>query len=160
MKKKLLALLLALTVTCALAACGEKGSGAETTAGTDGNAGTVKTQQSTEGEVKTADEDPVIFVTRGYNNVENKADNEEIRQAIIEASGINFEYVIVPSENWDDLVNIKIAASEEFLAISTRFQGRKAGRKAECPLSVRTGWRRWGWRRRPRLRSWRPILKR
>ena len=114
MKKKLLALLLALTVTCALAACGEKGSGAETTAGTDGNAGTVKTQQSTEGEVKTADEDPVIFVTRGYNNVENKADNEEIRQAIIEASGINFEYVIVPSENWDDLVNIKIAASEEF----------------------------------------------
>ena len=71
-------------------------------------------QTAEDGGGKTEQTEPVKIVVRGYNNVENKADNEKIRQKIIEESGINFEYVVVPIENWNDMVNMKIATSEEF----------------------------------------------
>lgn len=128
MKKKSMTRLLALGLTAVMACGSLTGCGKDN--GDGGNSSGSQSQSSSQsgsgesgsaadgsGSQNTASSqqtEPVKIIARGYNNVENKADNEKIRQKIIEESGIDFEYVVVPIENWSDMVNMKIATSEEF----------------------------------------------
>lgn len=65
-----------------------------------------------------ADEDvqtePVKFVIRGINDVENKSTNEEVYQKIREASGVDFEVIVIPTDSWSEKVNLMIATGDEW----------------------------------------------
>lgn len=57
---------------------------------------------------------PAKFVIRSNSNKENKTENDKIKAMIEEQSGIDFEVIVVAENNWDEMVNVMIAGSEEF----------------------------------------------
>ena len=73
-----------------------------------------------EGEVQT---EPARFVIRSNSNKENKTENEKIHAMIEELSGIKFEVIVVPENNWDERVNVMLAGGEEFDCINLTAHG-------------------------------------
>lgn len=57
---------------------------------------------------------PAKFVIRSNSNKENKTENDKIKALIEEKSGIDFEVIVVPENNWDTVVNTMISSTEEF----------------------------------------------
>ena len=68
-----------------------------------------------DGEVQT---EPARFVIRSNSNKENKTENEKIHKMIEELSGIKFEVIVVPENNWEERVNVMLAGGEEFDCIN------------------------------------------
>lgn len=63
----------------------------------------------TEEEVQT---EPVVFVVRGINDIENKADNEAVYQKIRELSGVDFEVTVIPTDSWSEKVNLMLISGD------------------------------------------------
>lgn len=57
---------------------------------------------------------PVKFVVRGLNDQENKTSNEKIYQMIKEQSGVDFEVIVVPSDNFEEKVNMMVATGDDW----------------------------------------------
>ena len=73
-----------------------------------------------EGEVQT---EPARFVIRSNSNKENKLENQKIHDMIEELSGIKFEVIVVPENNWNERVNVMLAGGEEFDCINLTANG-------------------------------------
>lgn len=58
--------------------------------------------------------EPVVFVVRGISDRENKTDNEAIYQMIREKSGIDFELRVIPTDSWQEQVNLMIIGGEKW----------------------------------------------
>lgn len=70
------------------------------------------------GDAEAAGEDvqtePVVFVVRGINDYENKTDNEAVFEKIRELSGVDFELVVIPTDNWDEKVNMMLVSGDNW----------------------------------------------
>ena len=73
-----------------------------------------------EGEVQ---KEPARFVIRSNSNKENKLENQKIHDLIEELSGIKFEVIVVPENNWNERVNVMLAGGEEFDCINLTANG-------------------------------------
>lgn len=58
--------------------------------------------------------EPVVFVVRGINDIENKADNEAVYEKIRELSGVDFEVVVIPTDSWSEKVNLMQVAGDNW----------------------------------------------
>lgn len=64
--------------------------------------------------VSAAQTDPVVMYKRAINNIENLVDNEKVRLALEQASGVKLKCVAVPQDAYKDKINILIASGEPF----------------------------------------------
>jgi putative aldouronate transport system substrate-binding protein len=89
------------------------------TTGSTTTATTVTTTEPTTAEPTLAPQsEPVIMVVRGIADNQNKTDNEKVRQRIIDESGIDFDIIAIPDENWTAKINLHIAGGTTFDAFS------------------------------------------
>lgn len=58
--------------------------------------------------------EPVIFVVRGLNDIENKADNEAVYERIREESGVDFEVQVIPTDSWSEQINRMLISGDEW----------------------------------------------
>lgn len=107
MKKRLLALLVMMVIIFSFTGC-QGGSN-------EGEPVNDPVKDNSEGTVsEDVQTSPVIWVVRGVNNVENLSDNKLVYEKVKEESGIDFELLIVPADNWSDKINLMVATDEEF----------------------------------------------
>ncbi len=58
--------------------------------------------------------EPVVFVVRGINDIENKSNNEAVLAKIKEESGVDFELVVVPTDSWSEKINLMITSGDKW----------------------------------------------
>ncbi len=58
--------------------------------------------------------EPVVFVVRGINDIENKSNNEAVLAKIKEESGVDFELVVIPTDSWSEKINLMITSGDKW----------------------------------------------
>ena len=118
MHRSLIALLLCLTLLLTgtmLTGCAKKTESQETpSTPAVQNSDTQSTASETPAEEEDVQTEPVIFVVRGINDIENKADNEAVYAKIRELSGVDFEVVVIPTDSWSEKVNLMLVAGDNW----------------------------------------------
>lgn len=105
----LLCLILMLSSVFVLAGCSQKDE-AENPPASNAPADNAAQTPDAE-EVQT---EPVVFVVRGLNDIENKTDNEAVYEKIRELSGVDFEVVVIPTDSWSEKVNMMLVSGDNW----------------------------------------------
>ena len=111
-----LCLIMTLSTVAVMGGCAKKdttpANDSTTPADNSGNtAADTPADNASDDEVQT---EPVKFVIRGLNDIENKSTNEAVYQKIREASGVDFEVIVIPTDSWSEKVNLMIATGDEW----------------------------------------------
>lgn len=106
--KRLVALLLSLVLAMSVWGCDSKESN-DAEKGNGNNS--AETENTEDGEF--AQKEVPVFVFRGISDRESKSDNDLVKQKIEELSGIEFDYVVIPYQDWDQKFNAMVASGEE-----------------------------------------------